>query len=191
MLIYTSKQKKLIYLLKIKIMENWVPSQNQIKQTAKTNLKVQYWFTKAIQNIGIIAIEDEVTREFLVNWLSEIWLWAVVIWTDFNYDKMNVISLNKINSNNLVWFDFFIYDNNHNWVDVVKYMQSWIVPIMPDNNTYSWILNWFDPMKFEWNWFFWKKNSQFCIFEKVVSYLENIKFPEDRRILIKNVMKTF
>lgn len=172
-------------------MENNVPSQNILKQTAKNNIKSQYGIAKWIGSIWIIAIESEELRKFVIEWLSDIWVWGVVLGTDINFDLNNISSTTKINSNNLIGFDFFIYDNDFEWVDVVKYMTAWIVPIMPEQNTYSWILKDFNPMKFEWNWFFWKKDSPYCIFEKVISYLENIKFPEDKRTLIKNVTTTF
>lgn len=172
-------------------MENNSPSQTVLKQTARNNLKSQYGIAKWIQAIWIVALESVEHRKFIIEWLSDIGIWAVVLWTEEDFELNNISSANKINSNNLIGFDFFIYDNNFEWVDVIKYMWAGIVPIMPENNTYSGILKDFNPMKFEWNWFFRKKNSPYCIFEKVISYLENIKFPEDKRTLIKNVAATF
>lgn len=172
-------------------MENTSPSQSVLKQTAKNNLKSQYSINKSVTNIWVVAIENKEVRDFIIEWISDIWIGAVVLWTDEIFELNNITWTQKINHNNLIWFDFFIYDNEHEWVDVVKYMSAWIVPIMPEKNTYSWILKDFNPMKFEWNWFFWKKNSTYCIFEKLITYLENIKFPEDKRTLIKNVTWTF
>ncbi len=166
-------------------------SHSALKQTAKNNLKVQYWISKWTTHIWIIAIEDKVKRDFLARGLSDIWIWVIVLWTEEDLWISWVSSTVKLNPNSLVWFDFFIYDNEFDWVDVVQYMTVWIVPIMPENNTFTWILKDFNPMKFEWNWFFWKKDSPFCMFEKVISFLENIKFPEDKRVLLKNVMSTF
>lgn len=172
-------------------MENNSASQTVIKQTAKNNLKSQYSIAKWVQLIWIVAIEQKDFRDFITRWLSDIWVWALVLGSEEDFWLNNISSVSKINPNNLVWFDFFVYDNNHDGVDVIKYMSAWIVPIMPENNTYSWILKDFNPMKFEWNGFFWKKESPYCIFEKIISYLENIKFPEDKRTLIKNVTNTF
>lgn len=162
-----------------------------IKQTAKANLKSQYSISKNINFIWIIAVTDIEKRDFLIKWLSDIWLSAIVLGTEEVFLDENIFSSGKINLNNLAWFDFFVYDNEYDWVDVVKYMSAWIVPIMPEKNTFSWILKDFNPMRFEWNGFFYKKDSPYCIFEKVVSYIENIKFPEDRRVLLKNVLWTF
>ncbi|MDD2565337.1 MAG: hypothetical protein PHZ26_00730 [Candidatus Gracilibacteria bacterium] len=172
-------------------MENSSPSQSVIKQTAKNNIKSQFGILKSVCNLGIVAIEDQAIRDFIIKGISEIGAGAIVVGTDENYDIANITSVPKLNHNNLVGFDFFIYDNNHTGVDVVKYMTAGIVPIMPEKNTYSGILKDFNPMKFEGNGFFWKSNSMYCIFEKLISYLENIKFPEDKRILIKNVSSTF
>lgn len=166
-------------------------SQGALKQTAKNNLKTQYSMAKWISSLGIIAINDDTTREFVIRWLSDVWIWAVVLWSEKDYSLANIVWVGKLNSNSLIGFDFFVYDNEFEWVDVVKFMSAWIVPIMPDKNTFSGILKDFNPMKFEWNWFFWKSKSPFCIFEKVISYMENIKFPEDKRVLLKNVTKTF
>jgi hypothetical protein len=46
-------------------------------------------------------------------------------------------------------------------------------------------------MKFEGNSFLFSNDHPFAVFAKTVSYLENVKFPEDRRILLKNVLATF
>ncbi len=170
---------------------NHLPSLMSLKQTAKANIKTQFSISKSISHVWIIAISDKKKRDFIVEWLSEIWMWAVVLWDDKDYNFPNISSTKKINPNSLVGFDFFVYDNDFEWVDVVKYMWAWIVPIMPEENTFSWILKDFDLMKFEWNWFFYKKDNKYCIFEKVITYLENIKFPEDKRVLLKNVTSAF
>jgi len=169
---------------------NWV-SQSLLKQTAKNNIKMQYSIAKWVTHVGIVALESIELRKFIIEWLSDIWVGAVVLGTEEDFWLSNIASDLKINSNNLVGFDFFVYDNNFEWIDVVKNMTAGIVPIMPDKNTYSGILKDFNPMKFEGNGFFWKKHTPYCIFEKIITYLENIKFPEDKRTLIKNVTSTF
>lgn len=166
-------------------------SLSSIKQVTKANLKTQYLISKNIPLLWIVAINDIETRNFIIKWLSDIWIWAIVVWTDEDFSLENIASTPKLNSNVIAWFDFFIYDNEHESVDVVKFMSVGVVPIMPENNTFSWILKAFNPMKFEWNWFFYKKESPYCVFEKVISYCENIKFPEDKRVLLKNVTNTF
>lgn len=172
-------------------MEKTAPTLASLKNTTKQNIKSQYGISKNTNHIWIVAINNQEYRDFVLKWLSDIWLWAIVLWSDEDLSLSNIVWLKKLNPNMLVGFDFFIYDNDFEGVEVVAYMWAWIVPIMPLENTFSWILKPFDPMKFEWNWFFWKGESPYLIFEKVVSYLENIKFPEDKRVLIKNVTSTF
>lgn len=162
-----------------------------IKKTAKNNIKEQFWIAKSVNYVWIIAIEDQIKRDFLVRWLSDIWIWVVITWTEKDYNLTNVSTVKKINSNTFHGFDFFIYDNDFADINVPKLMTHGVTPIMPEKNTYSGILKEFDPIKFEWNGFFWKKDSPFCMFEKVITYLENIKFPEDKRVLLKNVSETF
>lgn len=165
-------------------------NETRTRASVKTNLKSKYNIEKSVQHLWIIAISNPDLRNFIVNWLSDIWVWALVLGSD-DYKFENISSVEKIDSNSYIWFDFFVYDNDFDWIDVIKFMSAWIVPIMPFENTFTWILKDFNPMKFEWNWFFWKKDSNFCVFEKIISFFENIKFPEDRRVLIKNVTTTF
>jgi hypothetical protein len=70
-------------------------------------------------------------------------------------------------------------------------MKAGVVPIMPNKNVFSGMLREFNPMRFEGNGFFWDGESPYNIFHKIISYAENIKFPEDRRILLKNITETF
>ncbi|MCK9272723.1 hypothetical protein M0P65_04210 [Candidatus Gracilibacteria bacterium] len=166
-------------------------SLSSIKQVTKANLKTQYLISKNIPLLGIVAINDIETRNFIIKGLSDIGIGAIVVGTDEDFSLENIASTPKLNSNVIAGFDFFIYDNEHESVDVVKFMSVGVVPIMPENNTFSGILKAFNPMKFEGNGFFYKKESPYCVFEKVISYCENIKFPEDKRVLLKNVTNTF
>lgn len=110
---------------------------------------------------------------------------------DENRDIQNIVAVEKISQNDLVGFDFFVFDNEHDGVDVMQYMKAGIAPIMPEKNVFSGMLREFNPMKFEGNGFFWSSDNAYCIFQKVVAYTENIKFPEDRRVLLKNITTTF
>ena len=162
----------------------------QIKQTAKANLRVLHAFPKSINHIGIVAIKDPVKRRFVLEGIAAIGMAAVVLSPEEKTIE-NIVSADKVNQNDLVGFDFFVYDNEHDNVDVVKYMQAGVVPIMPEKNVFSGMLKDFNPMKFEGNGFFYKSENPYCVFEKIVAYTENIKFPEDRRVLLKNVIGTF
>lgn len=70
-------------------------------------------------------------------------------------------------------------------------MNAGIVPIMPTNHAFTGLLRDFNPLSFEGNGFFFAKNDPYVIFSRIVGYLENTKFPDDHKILIKNVSQTF
>jgi len=163
----------------------------EVKRTTKQNFKSLSGIAKGVNYIGIVAISDEAKRDFIATGLSAIGLGAIILGAAPTETPENITYTEKLNSNELPAFDFFIYDNEHTGLDVGKCMRAGIVPIMPEENVFSGILKEFNPMKFEGNGFFWKKDNAYCMFEKVVSYLENIKFPEDRRVLMKNVIETF
>ncbi|OIO76209.1 hypothetical protein CO024_01040 [Candidatus Gracilibacteria bacterium CG_4_9_14_0_2_um_filter_38_7] len=162
----------------------------EIKQMAKKNLQSIYSFPKAINSLGIIAIKDPKKRQFVSEGIAAIGLGAVVIGGE-NTDIANIITVEKVSQNDLVGFDFFVFDNEYEGVDVIQYMKAGITPIMPEQNVFSGMLQEFNPMKFEGNGFFWNSDNPYCIFQKVVAYTENIKFPEDRRVLLKNITTTF
>lgn len=162
----------------------------EIKQMAKKNLQSIYAFPKTLGSIGIVAIKDPEKRRFVLEGISAIGLGVLVIGGE-DLDISNVITTEKISQNDLVGFDFFVFDNEHEGVDVMQYMKSGIAPIMPEKNVFSGMLREFNPMKFEGNGFFWNTDNPYCIFQKIIAYTENIKFPEDRRVLLKNITSTF
>lgn len=164
---------------------------SELKRTAKQNFKSLSGIAKTVTHIGIVAIQDESKRNFITQGLSDIGLGALVLGPASPVALENISFADKLNTNELPAFDFFVYDNEHVGIDVGKCMKAGIVPIMPEQNVFSGILKEFNPMKFEGNGFFWKKDNGYCMFEKIVSYLENIKFPEDKRVLLKNVGETF
>lgn len=165
-------------------------SLREIKQMAKKNLQSIYAFPKTLNSLWIIAISDPEKRKFILEGISAIGIGALVIGGNDQWIE-NIITVEKISQNDLVGFDFFILDNEHDGVDVMQYMRAGITPIMPEKNVFSGMLREFNPMKFEGNGFFWNSDNPYCIFQKLVAYTENIKFPEDRRVLLKNITATF
>lgn len=168
------------------------PTLHSIKQTAKNNLKNQYNIPKSVALFGVVAISDAEKRRFVIEGLSAIGMSAVVLAEQDASDTIeNIVYEPKVHTNDLHAFDFFIFDNEHPGVDVVSFMKAGIVPIMPEKNVFSGMLRDFNPMKFEGNGFFFSSDNPYCIFQKLVAYTENIKFPEDRRVLLKNVAGAF
>ncbi len=151
----------------------------------------EYGIRQEVSAIGLIAVSDERIRTFLAEGLSAVGAGAIILGGGVSPHYPNISYQKRIPESELIACDFFITDNESNDIDIVRCMKSGIVPIMPSHNAYADILKDFDPMKFEGNGFFFAKNDPFSIFARVVSYLENRKFPEDRRVLIKNVTSTF
>jgi hypothetical protein len=77
-------------------------------------------------------------------------------------------------------------------VDIKKLLPHVLVPIVTENIAKKYGLSEFNPMKFEGNAFLFEdpKNG-FQIFEKIVRFLENIRYPGDKRTLLQNITKTF
>ena len=88
-------------------------------------------------------------------------------------------------------YDAFISDGISETLDVVSLIQSGVVPIISAQNAFSKTFSEFDPMKFEGNAFLFKEVEKYQIFEKLIRYLENIRYAGDKRTLLQNVGKTF
>ena len=161
------------------------------KETAKTGLRDDHGFPKSVSAIALVAVSDPVKRDFLLEGMSAIGLAAVAITTDEIPKLRNVVSVAKTVASELYGYDFFISDGEGADLDIVKCMKAGVVPVLAEKNVFSGILKDFNPMKFEGNAFLFKDDNQFRMFAAVVSYLENVKFPEDRRILLKHVAETF
>ena len=76
-------------------------------------------------------------------------------------------------------------------MDLVNLMKHSIVPIVPRIHPLILSLREFDPMKFEGNAFIYESENPYLIFEKLIRYLENVRYVGDKRTLLNNVGKTF
>lgn len=161
------------------------------KEMAKAGLRDVHGFPKAVAAVALVSITDPAKRDFLLEGLSAIGIAAVTLTTDEIPKLRNVVAVGKTTANDLYAFDFFLFDGEGEEVDIVKCMKAGVVPVLPEKNVFTGVLKDFNPMKFEGNAFLFKDDNQFRMFASVVSYLENVKFPEDRRILLKHVAETF
>jgi hypothetical protein len=66
-------------------------------------------------------------------------------------------------------------------------MKSAVVPIGPTAWAKEIDLTEFNPMKFEGNAFLFDKPDKYTMFAALVRYLENVKYPGDKRTLLKNI----
>lgn len=162
-----------------------------IKEAAKLAIKEMNGFPKSVTHVALVAVMDTEKRDFLVRGLSAIGVSALVLTADAIPEVPFAVPVATVNPNDLFAFDFFIFDGEHDGLDVVKSMKAGVVPVMLEKNVFAGILKAFNPMRFEGNGFFFKNDDPFSMFASCISYLENSKFPEDRRILIKHVLETF
>ncbi len=88
-------------------------------------------------------------------------------------------------------FDACISDGISRNLDIVALVQAGVVPILPIENAFPKIFIEFDPMKFEGNAFLYSSINKYLIFEKLIRYLENIRYAGDKRTLLNNLGKTF
>jgi hypothetical protein len=100
-------------------------------------------------------------------------------------ESIDVILLDD-SPENREWADAFLTDD---WTLVPKddLMKSAVVPIGPITGGKEAGLSEFNPMKFEGNSFLFEKVDKYQIFAALVRYLENVKYPGDKRTLIKNI----
>lgn len=67
-------------------------------------------------------------------------------------------------------------------------MGNVIVPIGPTKGAKEAGFTEFNPMKFEGNSFLFESADKYQIFASIVRYLENVKYPGDKRTLLQNVV---
>ncbi|MDD2745240.1 MAG: hypothetical protein PHU93_01760 [Candidatus Gracilibacteria bacterium] len=164
----------------------------KIKETAKIGLKEEFSFPKSVPILALVHIADEATRHFILEGLSAIGVANLAISDSLDVTGRRYAGVKPvITEGEMYAFDVLIYDGESEGIDIVKYMKAGVVPVTSDRTVFSGVFKDFNPMKFEGNGFYFTSNNPYCIFEKVISYLENIKFPEDRRILLKHVIETF
>lgn len=139
--------------------------------------------------LWLIKLSDITLTTQLVEWLKTLQAWFVVYSENMDETKIsnNVVIVNKIEHSILLGFDFIICDNE---IEQLKnYLDKWVVPIIIRNNYLSSILKEFNPIKNEWNSFYYDELNVWNIFYATVRYLENYKFPFDNKNLVNNLLK--
>lgn len=108
-------------------------------------------------------------------------------WAKTEILSNNVVITWSLNDSVLSWFDFVVCDDEIENIDM--YIEKWITPIVLWKNNISTILTEFNPLKNEWNAFFYENLEKWSIFYAIIRYMENFKFPFDNKNLVKNVLK--
>lgn len=169
-----------------------LPEIRKIKETAKAAIKEEFSMPKSVPMLMLVHVADEMARDFLLEGLSAIGVANIVVAADLDVSGRRYAGARaQLSENELYAFDALIYDGDSDGIDLVKYMKAGVVPITSDRTVFSGVFKDFNPMKFEGNGFFFRSANPYCMFEKVITYMENVKFPEDRRILLKHVLETF
>ncbi len=146
-----------------------LPKKTEMRKNILRNHK-QKSSTRAVI---LVDIQDEEIRKFLKESASFI----------------EVFFVDEIEENELLGVDAFIIDTE-NITTLKKYIQQGIAPIVFDSNENAEIFKDFDPMKFTGNAFLYKQKNKYAIFSQVCRFLENIRYPWDRKMLIKQLLET-
>jgi hypothetical protein len=122
------------------------------------------------------------TRALVIAYISDAEIRAFI---DEATRSIDVILLEDSEINRK-WADAFITDS---WSLVPKdeLMKAVVVPIGPTLGAKEIGLAEFNPMKFEGNAFLFEQADRYQMFAALVRYLENVKYPGDKRTLLKNI----
>lgn len=161
---------------------------NEKKKQAES-IKNKYKLLKKNKIVWIVVIENKDILKQLLEWISILPIDLIVLSKEefWKYDTM--IYLDDISENLLYWVDFIVCDNC--MPKLSDYLKKWIAPIVSKDNYLNNILSEFNPVKSEWNAFFYEANNVWSIFYAIVRYLENHKFPYDNRNLVKNILDIY
>jgi len=139
--------------------------------------------------LGLIRLNDKKLTKELIEGLKSLPAGFVVYlkWEKTEILSKNVVITWELENSVLSWFDFVVCDDSIKDIDL--YVDKGITPLIIRKNHLEWILNDFNPLKNEWNAFFYEESNKWSIFYTIVRYMENYKFPFDNKNLIKNVLK--
>lgn len=87
------------------------------------------------------------------------------------------------------WADIFVADR-FDGILLEELLAARVVPVIPQDISDSKRFKEFNPMKFEGNAFIYESSNEFQIFEKIIRALENMRYPGDKRTLLKNIEET-
>jgi len=155
------------------------------KQLNNIDLRKKYKFQNQYKNIWLIKINNESKVKKLINWLAVLPANFIVISDLENINLSNVL-VTKTSFVPNSWFDFIVCDDESN-CKINTLFKKWIIPVINKNSPINSILMEFNPMANEWNSFLYSENNEWSIFYALVRCLENLKFPQDKKNLIKNV----
>ncbi len=147
----------------------------QKKDVSRKNLKETYNLTEKSRAILVSRLQNSEINDFL---------------TDACKALDCVLLTEKISEELVVWADAVLLTGDESDDFLQKILSAWVVPILPKKSKIAPYFEEFNPMKFKGNAFFYKKQNKFLVFEKICNFLENRRYPGDKKILTKNIKNT-
>ncbi len=163
---------------------------NLVKQKRAHAIKLvnELSLSKANKSLWYVKIEDKKVLKKLLKWLSHISTNFIVL-TNESFD---------VTSDNIVFIqdgweldcaaDFIICDDSL-W-GVSECFEKAIAPIVVKWSSMESLLSQFDPMRSQWNAYFYEELNEWSIFATLIRYLENYKFTFDNKNLVKNIFES-
>ncbi len=159
------------------------------KKENSTKLKKELGLLLKYKPLWLIRLSSESLTHELVEWLKTIPAGFVVYieWALTEKTDKNIVITWDIDSSLIAGFDFLVCDDEIE--NLNKYIEWWVTPVIIRDNHMSSILKEFNPLQNNWNSFFYEELNAWSIFYTIARYMENYKFPQDNKNLVKNVIK--
>lgn len=143
------------------------------KKSQKSKFLKEISAPKSTRAVIFNALENSILSDFIENACAEI----------------DVICIKEINDENIFALDAIISDNTTKEKNLQKFLENFVTPILPTSSEFK--LEQFNPMKFSGEGFLFAENKNFLVFEQICKMLENLNYPGDKRVLIKNLANKF
>lgn len=159
------------------------------KKISNEKIKKIIWIPIKYKPLWLVILKNREITEKLIEWLKVLCAWFVIYIENTENKNIsdNLFITKKIDNFDLLWYDFIICDNEI--LNINKYLENWVIPIIIKDSYLNSIFQEFNPMKNDWNAFLYEELNEWQIFYALVRYLENYKFPFDNKNLVENVLK--
>jgi len=159
------------------------------KKENSAKLKKELGLLLKYKPLGLIKLSSKSLTNELVEWLKTLPAGFVIYieWSETKAITKNLVITSEIDNSLIAWFDFLVCDDDIE--NLNQYIEGWVTPLIIRDNHMSSILKEFNPLENNWNSFFYEELNAWSIFYTIARYMENYKFPQDNKNLVKNVIK--
>lgn len=156
--------------------------ENNIKLKKILGLLLKY------KPLWLVKLSDVNLTNELIEWLKTLPSGFVVYskWSETKNLSNNIVITWELDDKLAIGFDFLVCDNDISSLN--SYIEKGITPIIIKDNYMASILKEFNPIRGDWNSFFYTELNKWSIFYSIVRYMENYNFPHDNKNLVKNVL---